>query len=315
VIVGVALSPALDVTYVVERLKGIQRPLETVKVAGGKALNAARAAATVGAPRVAGVAVLAGGAGTDVAAHAREAGLELFTVEGQLPTRTCVSIFDRSTRELAEVYEHAVEVTVDEVDRALAAAVSAMAGQGGWYMLSGGLSEEHARRAVRHVKAAGGRIALDTHSTALQAGLEEGPDLVKVNRAEAAELLGRDIGAPAAELASGLYECLAEIADGARAIVTDGAHGAWACDGSQVLHAPPAGSIGDYPVGSGDSFLGGLVTVLDAGGTLSDALALATGAGVANAQTPGAGVLDPAFARGVASRVSVAVHAQASDPH
>ncbi|NNH55119.1 hypothetical protein HLB15_23150, partial [Promicromonospora citrea] len=57
---ALALSPSLDVTYEVEELSGIQRPLSVHKVAGGKALNAARAAATLGA-RVAAVAVLGGG--------------------------------------------------------------------------------------------------------------------------------------------------------------------------------------------------------------------------------------------------------------
>ncbi|WP_291546092.1 PfkB family carbohydrate kinase [Brevibacterium sp.] len=302
-IAAIALSPSLDVTYVVERLHGIQRPLEVVRVAGGKSLNAARVAVMLGADRVAASAVLAGGAGTDIAAHARAQGLHLRIIDGHVPTRTCVSVFDRSSRELTEIYEHAVALDDIEVEHALDAAVEAMGSKRGLYLLSGGLSEDHARRAVRRVRAAGGSIALDTHGTALSGGIEEGPDLVKVNRAEAVALLGYAPDAPPDELVSGLHDRLDSAT--ARAVVTDGADGAWSCDGAQVLHAQMAGPIGGFPVGSGDAFLGGLARAFDAGESLSNALALATGAGVANAQIPGAGLLDPSLAREIAARVEV----------
>ena len=48
---------------------------------------------------------------------------------------------------------------------------------------------------------------------------------------------------------------------------------------------------GHYPVGSGDSFLGGLLTELDRGATLVDGLRTATAAGAANALVPGSGPL------------------------
>jgi fructose-1-phosphate kinase PfkB-like protein len=50
---------------------------------------------------------------------------------------------------------------------------------------------------------------------------------------------------------------------------------------------------GRYPVGSGDAFLAGLVVALDGGAGWREALALALGAATANAEIPGAGVLDP----------------------
>ena len=307
-IVGIALSPSLDVTYVVERLRGIQRPLETVRVAGGKSLNASRVAASLGAPAVAAAAVLAGGAGSDVAARARAHGLDLRVVDGRLPTRTCVSIFERGTSEFTEIYERAVELSDDEVEEALDAAEEAMGSSRGWFLLSGGLTESHARRAVRRAREAGGRIALDTHGAALRAGIEGGPDLVKVNRAEAAELLGGSPDAPGDELVSGLRDRVSAVSGSALAVVTDGADGAWSSDGDRVLHARVVGPLGGFPVGSGDSFLGGMATVLDAGGSASDALALAMAAGAANAQIPGAGVLDPVLVRRLAARADVGAH-------
>lgn len=307
-IVGVALSPALDVTYVVDRLTGIQRPRETVRVGGGKTLNAVRAALALGAPRVAASAVLAGGAGADVAAHARTGGLDLRVIEGQAPTRTCVSIFDEAAGDLTEIYERPVELGDDEVDAALDAAVLAAGGAPGWFLLSGGLSPDHARRVVRRVRAAGGAVALDTHGPALRAGIEEGAGLVKVNRSEAVELLGCAPDAPGDRLVVGLRDRLADPPLGAIAVVTDGTAGAWAFDGARVLRARTVGPVGGFPVGSGDSFLGGLVTAIDGGGSLTDALALATAAGIANAQVPGAAVLDPVLAHRLVPRVDVERH-------
>ena len=75
--------------------------------------------------------------------------------------------------------------------------------------------------------------------------------------------------------------------------------------------AAPDGSLfegvlyvrGRYPVGSGDAFLAGLVTALEAG-SWEDALRLALGAGAANAELPGAARIDPtrAGARGTGGR-------------
>ena len=62
---------------------------------------------------------------------------------------------------------------------------------------------------------------------------------------------------------------------------------------------------GRYPVGSGDAFLAGLVVALDAGAGRDDALRAALGAGAANAELPGAGVLDRGRAEALAEAAVV----------
>jgi 1-phosphofructokinase/tagatose 6-phosphate kinase len=76
------------------------------------------------------------------------------------------------------------------------------------------------------------------------------------------------------------------------AVVTDGAAGSYALgvDGRR-MHAVSTAPPGRYSVGSGDSYLAGLVAALDDGADLADALRLATACGVANTRVPGAGVL------------------------
>lgn len=295
-ITAVALSPALDVGYRVERAVGIQRPTQVRRVAGGKALNAARAAVRLGGD-VAAVALLGGPVGELVATLAAADGLALHVVPGALPTRTCVSIHP-DEGEPVEVYEPAVAVTPAELDAVVAALAQTLAVRPGWCVISGGMPTGAGPDALvallRAARGAGVRTAVDTHGPALAAALADPPDLVKVNRAEAAEVLGDD--ADAQELAVALHA-----ATGATCVVTDGTAGAVAADRAGPRRAVLAAPVGRYPVGSGDSFLGGLVVALDRGADLTAALHLATGAAVANAQEVGAAVLDPALAAELAA--------------
>ncbi|WP_419702608.1 PfkB family carbohydrate kinase [Promicromonospora sp. NFX87] len=303
---AIALSPSLDVTYVVDELAGIQRPRSVHRVAGGKALNAARAAAALGA-RVSAVAVLGAGAGQDVADGARADGVDLHVVPGEQPTRTCVSIFSVGTGRLTEVYERAVPVSAATAAAALDAAVGLAAARPGWWLISGGLPESAPdgllADAVRRLHDAGVRIAVDSHGAALRDAVGARPDLVKVNRAEALELVG--VGGAGPEPSVPELLAAVQAGTGGLVVITDGAAGAWATDGDRILRARLTGHTGGFPVGSGDSFLGGLLVALDDGADLAEALALATAAGTANAQVPGAAVLDPALARRLAQEVGV----------
>ncbi|MBL0885517.1 1-phosphofructokinase family hexose kinase [Myceligenerans indicum] len=300
---AIALSPSLDVTYVVDRLAGIQRPHSIHRVPGGKALNAARAAAALGAP-VSAVAVLGAGVGQDVADGAQAHGVEVHVVPGTEPTRSCVSIFARDTERLTEIYERSVPVSARTASAAVDTAVGLAASRPGWWFVSGGLPDSIPAGlladAVRRLHDAGVRVAVDTHGAALRSAVEAGPDLVKINRAEAQELVGGDAGTTVPELLTAVHALTRGLV-----VVTDGAAGAWATDGDGVLRARLAGHTGTFPVGSGDSFLGGLLLVLDGGGDLAAALALATATGTANAQVPGAAVVDPELARRLAREVEV----------
>ncbi|BDZ49786.1 hypothetical protein GCM10025867_20270 [Frondihabitans sucicola] len=92
-------------------------------------------------------------------------------------------------------------------------------------------------------------------------------------------------------------------------VVTDGAAGSLAADASgawRVALPASAGAFGSYPVGSGDSYLGGLLAALDDGAGLPSAVALAAGAATANALVPGAAVFDAGRARALAALVEVA---------
>nr|WP_275588542.1 PfkB family carbohydrate kinase [Microlunatus panaciterrae] len=284
----------MDLTYLVEslRLGAIHRPTSVVRCAGGKSLNLARAATAVGAD-VTVVAILGGQTGTGLARSLAAAGIEVVAVDTPAETRTCVSIAAADTGELTEVYEYAPEIPVAVWQRFAAQTGEALAGRTGWLAVSGGapsgLHPTALAELVRLGRRHGVKVAVDSHSAALPAAVDAGPDLVKVNRAEAADLLGLAVETELVRMAEAIRE-----RTGGMVVLTDGDGGAVGVDdqGAVRVGLPPL--RGRFPVGSGDSFLGGLLASLDAGGSLAESLALATACGVANALVPGPGQFDPA---------------------
>ena len=127
------------------------------------------------------------------------------------------------------------------------------------------------------------RIVVDSSGTGLRS-LVGSADLVKVNRSEASELLGRDLGPADAARAI-------RAAGGCDAIVTDGVlPGAAVVAGAELVVRPPR-RAGRFPAGSGDAFLGGLVAALEARRTAQDALECAADAAERNAAVAGQGIL------------------------
>jgi 1-phosphofructokinase family hexose kinase len=302
VIAFVSASPSIDRLLHVPsvRVGEIHRPRDVVAVAGGKGLNAARAAHSLGGGVIV-VALLGGHTGRWIAGELRSEGVAVEVVAGPGETRISLSVAPDDGGGLTEFYEPAPEVDLPTWE-ALEAAVETVARDVRWVAVSGslppGAPEGAYRRLSEVARRAGARVALDARGAGLAAGLEAQPDFVKVNAAEAAEL---GIGAASAlRLAAGGGERVAAITHGA-----DGMEIAMPF-GRELRAAPPV--LGNYPVGSGDAALGGFLAALDAGGDWEAALALAAGAAAANAEIPGAGRLDGRraheLARDAAQRVT-----------
>jgi 1-phosphofructokinase family hexose kinase len=299
-----ALTPSLDLTYLLPSLTlgQIHRTSDVVRCAGGKSLNMARAATTVGAATQV-VTLLGGDTGDMLAAMLRTEGLRVTEVRSPSETRTCVSIASAEPAGLTEVYEEAPAVPAAVWQEYRSALYAALTGSSGWLSISGRapLGLDHGLGdLVRSGRAHGLRVAVDTHGAALPGAVREKPSVVKVNRMEAAELLGVRADTPLLDLARAVRAMSGDVV-----VLTDGAAGALAVDGEQALVAGPPRVTGAYPVGSGDSFLGGLLAALDRGTDLADALRLATACGVANALVPGQGHFALATATEIAAEVEI----------
>lgn len=295
-ILCIAPTPAVDRLH---ELRGpvvvgtIHRPHRVVTVAGGKGLNAARAAAQLGA-RVRVVAPLGAASGDWIEAQLEAVGIDVRRVATAAEPRVCVSVAGEG-QELTEFYEGAPKLAHAEWD-ALVQAVREAASGAGWAALSGslppGAPADGAARLLEAARAAGAKVALDARDDDLHAGMRVEPDLVKINEQEARTLLGGSVDVRALRAAEGV------------ACVTRGAAGLeFATDGALLSVVPPL--RGRYPVGCGDVTLGALVAARDAGADWREAVTLAVGAAAAAAEVAGAGVLNPARARALAEAVEV----------
>jgi 1-phosphofructokinase family hexose kinase len=307
VILCVAASPSIDKLFEVERVVvgAIHRPDGFVQVPGGKGLNVARAAHSLGA-EVHATGILAGHAGRWLAEALAAEGVRgsFAWVDGE--TRASLSVADRETEGLTEFYERGEDIGAGGWDLLEDVVRAAMPGCS-WMTMSGnlppGAPDDGYARLIAIAREAEVRTALDARERALAAGVDAGPDVVKVNDEEAAWLLGEPTASPPEAMAAA--DALRARIGGGAGIVTCGAEGALVAgpDGTSLrgrLYAK-----GPYPVGSGDAFLGGLVHALARGDAWRDAVALALGAAAANAEMPGAGRLGATRAVELAGRAEL----------
>ena len=300
-IVFVAANPSIDRMYEVDRLTlgAIHRPVALAAVAGGKGLNAARAAARLGG-RVTALGIVAGRAGDWIEERLAAGGIDARWCRSSGETRTCVSVLDRSTGVMTEIYERGDPVDRDSWE-SLEGLVAEELDRGdvGALALSGSLPpaappDGFGRLAGLARLADGGSRAIavlaDTYGSALAAVLAERPAILKINADEASEATGMTVAdGPSAEAAG------AKLRDrGARSVViTLGPDGAVVVTATGSRRLTPPGIRGAYPVGSGDAFLGGLAVGIARGDDIVDAARLGLAAGAANALIPGAGELEP----------------------
>jgi 6-phosphofructokinase 2 len=148
-----------------------------------------------------------------------------------------------------------------------------------------GAPDDFYARAARIAKAGGARMVVDTSGNALAAALKEGVYLVKPNLRELHELTQARLGDQAQQISA----CRDLIASGAAEVVTLtlGADGALLVtrDGAHLARAPHITPVS--AVGAGDSFVGGMVWRLAAGGGIVDAFRYGVAAGSAAVLNPG----------------------------
>ncbi|WP_252845794.1 1-phosphofructokinase [Actinoallomurus purpureus] len=259
VIVTLTLNPSLDRTIEVDRLVtgAVIRATSVRLDPGGKGVNVSRALLANDVPTVA--VVTAGGADGDQLVHLLETdGIPLRAVPVAGRTRSNVTIVepDGVVTKLNEPGEPLPRAELDAVaDMVLAATEGAS-----WVVTCGslppGVPTEIYARLCEFFTAAGVRVAVDTSGPALLAALEAKPVLVKPNREELAEAVGRPVGS-----LGDVIEAAEELRDrGARTVLASlGADGA-------VLVEEEGVTIGEAPVaaprstvGAGDALLAGFL--------------------------------------------------------
>ena len=295
-IICVTPNPALDLTLVVPDFKigRVMRASQSISAAGGKGVNVARAIRILGGEAL-NAGFLGGYAGRQVADYADREGMraEWTWISGE--TRTCIIlVIDGAT----VVNEVGPTVTVGDWDR-LQATVLHLSDPVQHICFSGSLPPGSPIGAfvdlVHALVKAGKQVWVDTSGETLAAVVACGA-VIKVNSEEAAAILGRKVID-----VSSAFDVSQELQrrGAAGVVLTLGGAGAVLVMGNEAWRATPPPLKVVSAVGSGDTFMAGLVTTFADGLPAGEALRKAVAAGTANALSSGGGF----FTRGEFDRI------------
>lgn len=305
-IVVVDLNPSLDRTLTAATVEpATVNRAHTVRLdPGGKGLNVARALSAWGLPVVA-LALLGGGAGWTVERllEREEVPHEAMPIEGE--TRNNIVIFDEARDTYIKVNEPGPVVLLEELD-ALEDRILARVQRGDLWAFSGrlppGAPLDTYARLIHLVQSRGARALLDASGRPLVLGAAARPFLIKVNQAEAQEMLGCPI-----EGRDSVVRAILEIwGRGVKAAaITRGKSGAvFGWQGTIVEAVPPA--IEEVsPVGAGDATMAALAWAILEGLRPLEAARLAAAAGSAKALVEGTGMPSLAQVEEMKPRVEV----------
>jgi tagatose 6-phosphate kinase len=299
-VLTVTLNASLDVTYDVGHLSRNEPVrVRTVRVRpGGKGVNVAFVLTALGTDVVA-TGLSGGHRGQRIRAGLLDAGItDAFSPIADESRQTVVAMADDGT--FAEYDEAGPAVSAPEWETFLAA-YDRLLDTSDTVVCAGSLPPSLPADSYAVLTESahdrGRRVVLDTSGAALRAGIESGPDLIKVSRAELSELAGSELTDEDA-----VVECVRDL--GRSAIVTLGADGAVAVTGSSTTRVQAPRRRGN-PVGAGDAFTAGLVCEEVAGTSFHQRLVFATALAASSVGIPGAGLVDLSVAKELIDLVTV----------
>jgi 1-phosphofructokinase len=283
-IVTLTPNPSLDRTVEIDELRRgeVHRATGGRVDPGGKGVNVSRALA---ACDTATIAVLPSGGpeGAQLAALLAPFGVQTVQVPigGTVRSNITIAEPDGTTTKLNEA---GPELTADEA-AAVARTVVDLASRANWVVGAGslprGLGVDFYARLVTALRDSQTQVCIDASGPPLAAAVDAGPDLIKPNAEELAELVGR----PLARLAD-VVDAAAEIRKRGvgTVLVSLGGDGALLVSADEVLHGWAPSVRVRSTVGAGDSTLAGF---LAGGGRGRPALVTAIAYGTAAVQLPG----------------------------
>lgn len=282
-ITTVTPNPSLDLTYRVGGLVhgAVQRAEEVSVEAGGKGVNVSRNLAGNG---ISSRAVVPVGWAEGERFLSLLSGFEVVRVPISEDVRMNLSLVEPGGV-VTKVNAPGPKLSKEEIERLIEETANA-ARSADWLAVCGslptGMDPKLYATLVEVARDAGCRVAADTSGAPLGAAIEAGPDLVKPNHEELAELVGRKL-ATFGEVLEAAKEIRA--AGAASVLVSLGPDGAMFVEEDGAFHAETPPFTPKSTVGAGDSLLSGF---LAAGGSGDEvALVEAVAWGAAAAKLPG----------------------------
>ena len=282
-------NPAIDRTLIVPNLAlgNVHRAQQIIVAAGGKGLNVARAIRTLGGESLC-LGFAGGHSGRLLADLAQSEELDSAWTWTDSETRTCTILVSQDG-DATEIDEPGLPVSKSDWKR-LRRNVRKYISLANFVCISGSLppnsSVDDLHELLRMLIDAGKQVWVDTSGASLDRILTYTGICIKVNGSEISRSVGLEVkDVPSAQRAltmlveRGLSACAITLGSAGALLATQA--GRWYAQGPQV-HAVSS-------VGSGDSFLGGLLSALDVGKDWIEALRDAVAAGTANTLSAGGG--------------------------
>jgi 1-phosphofructokinase family hexose kinase len=281
--------------------------------AGGKGLNVARAAGSLGAPALL-VGFVPGRIGAAAAEMIAAEGIEFRRVPASGELRSSLIVMEAGGRTTV-INEPGPELGAGEWDAYEDAIATGLASHR-VLVCSGSLPPGVPRgaygRLVEIARSCGAVAVVDASGAALGEALASRPDAILPNLGEAEQLLGTGSGEDVDAVADARPRALAAAAalverGAAAAIVTAAAAGAALVYGGEGVWLTAPSVTVRNPVGAGDAFAAGFAAALERGDALVEAARAAVAVGAASVELPLAGELDAARAAELAEHVAVEV--------
>jgi len=288
-IICVTPNPAIDRTIILPSLVlgGVQRAERSIVAAGGKGLNVARAIRTLGGESLC-MGFAGGHAGRLLADLAQNEGLNSSWTWTNSETRACTILVSQNS-DATVINEPGMPVSKSDWKR-LQRDVRKNISAAGLVCLCGSLPADSSsvdfQGLLSMLVDTGKQVWVDTSGSALVAALTVPGLCIKVNGDEISEPLGfqvKDVRSAKRVLMMlgerGMTACVITLGAAGALLATK--DGRWHAKGPRVRVVST--------VGSGDAFLGGLLSALDSGKDWLDALRDAGAAGTANVLSAGGG--------------------------
>lgn len=305
-VVTVTLNPAIDQTLSIPGFAAgrVNRVAESRSHAGGKGVNVACFLADLGAEVIATGFLGAENAGPFEREFARRNIVDRFVrIAGS--TRVGIKIVDDETGQTTDVNFPGLTPRADEIDE-LFNQIHSLSEPGRWFVLSGsvpaGMTEGVYAGLVQAIHGCGGCALLDTSGRPLREALASGPEVMKPNVDELAELLDRPLAGlrDVRDAAQSLLDRGVQ-----RVVVSMGAEGALFLDREDALLARPPRVEVRSTVGAGDALVAGLVHATIQGLPLADLARMATASGAYAVTRVGPGIEDRAALESLLGQVEI----------
>lgn len=287
------LNPALDITYVLEKVDfgDPERALEVIKTPGGKGINVSRALEGLGVESIT-MGLVGGFVGEEVLALVQDAGLRPRGIKIRNETRANVIILGKNDgRELAIRAEGPL-VERAETNRLIWILLEETQ-ECEFMVLSGslplGVSDNIYYSLIEVGKESNIKFILDTSGTPLRKGIEAGPYLIKPNLQELRNLAGEELADDESIIEFGMELS----AKGIEVVVVSlGGDGAIMISGDEAWRGRVPFIPGDT-VGAGDSMVAGMVMGLVERESLESVFRRGLACGFSAVANSGPGLCEP----------------------